>query len=87
MARGARARAGAPRGLSARKQADIAHRVAGMTIREILDWMDTVGSAMARAIMDYQQHRDLRSLDEISSGLYTLQLMVDKLEDDKLEEG
>ena len=67
--------------MSAQKQAQIEHRVASMTIQQMFTWMDSVGSGMAKAIMDYQQHRDMRSLDEISKGLYTLQLMVDRLEE------
>lgn len=80
MARNARTRAAA-RGLKPEVQARIERRVADMTAQEILAWMDSVGSGMAKAIMDYQKHRDLRSLDEISKGLYTLQVMVGKLEE------
>lgn len=83
MARAARASRpkASPRGLSPQKQAEIEHRVAGMTTQDIFAWMDSVGSGMAKAIMDYQKYRDLRSLDEMSKGLYTLQVMVGRLEE------
>ena len=80
MVRDARSRTAA-RGLKPEVQARIERRVAAMTTQEIMAWMDSVGSGMAKAIMDYQKHRDLRSLDEISKGLYTLQVMVRRLEE------
>ena len=51
-------------------------RVAKMTTTALLDWADAAGSGMAKGFMDYRQHGDLASLEDIALGMITLQAVV-----------
>jgi hypothetical protein len=51
-------------------------RCAKMTTTALLDWADAAGSGMAKGFMDYRQHGDLASLEEIGLGMISLQAVV-----------
>lgn len=55
-------------------------RVSKMSTRQMLDWADSAGSGMARAIDDYRKDRDVISLEEVRTALVALSAVIDELE-------
>ena len=54
-------------------------RAQKMSTHEILNWIDTTGSDMAKIVMEYRKHGNIDSLSELRLAISYLQAMTEEL--------